>query len=268
MSDWIEKAKDFIKGHPDQAGQGIDKAEELINERTDGTYADQLDQGTDKVREGLGLPPQAQDAQSVPATPPNPQAPGPKTPRASRRPPRRPSPPPRPPRRPSPPPRRRPSLVPHRPRSPHRSTPSTLHRSTRAFRAILVRRRSRRPVSPRASTTCPGCPTPTSPAVARATSPSGTRPSAPDHPHTAEWPRPSGRSCRAGSSGSRPLGWARARAPLAYVHGSPDARHGAGPAEACSGGCQASTSLISARTVPEATVSPTLAVRPVTTPSR
>jgi hypothetical protein len=73
MSDWIEKAKDFIKGHPDQAGQGIDKAEELINERTDGTYADQLDQGTDKVREGLGLPPEAEDAQSVPAPAPTPE---------------------------------------------------------------------------------------------------------------------------------------------------------------------------------------------------
>ena len=57
MSDWIQKAKDFIKGNPEQAGQGLDKAEEIINERTGGKYADQLDQGTDKVREGLGLPP-------------------------------------------------------------------------------------------------------------------------------------------------------------------------------------------------------------------
>jgi len=72
MSDWIEKAKDFIKGHPEQAGQGIDKAEEIINERTGGKYADQLDQGTDKVREGLGLPPESADAETVPAPSPEP----------------------------------------------------------------------------------------------------------------------------------------------------------------------------------------------------
>ena len=64
MSDWIQKAKDFVKGNPEKAGQGIDKAEEFINERTGGKYADQLDQGTDKVREGLGLPP---EAEGVPA---------------------------------------------------------------------------------------------------------------------------------------------------------------------------------------------------------
>ncbi len=72
MSDWINKAKDFIKGHPDQAGQGIDKAEELINERTGGKYADQLDQGTDKVREGLGLPPEGGDTVPAPAPTPEP----------------------------------------------------------------------------------------------------------------------------------------------------------------------------------------------------
>jgi hypothetical protein len=73
MSDWIDKAKDFIKGHPEQAGQGLDKAEELINERTGGKYADQLDQGTDKVREGLGLPPEAENAETVPAPAPSPE---------------------------------------------------------------------------------------------------------------------------------------------------------------------------------------------------
>ncbi len=57
MSDLIQKAKDFITGHPDQADQGLDKAEELINERTGGTYADKLDQGTDKVREGWACRP-------------------------------------------------------------------------------------------------------------------------------------------------------------------------------------------------------------------
>ena len=51
MSDWIDKAKDFVKGHPDQAQQGLDKAEELINERTGGQYAEKIDQGTDAFKE-------------------------------------------------------------------------------------------------------------------------------------------------------------------------------------------------------------------------
>ena len=75
MSDWIQKAKDFVKGHPEQAQQGLDKAEELINERTGGKYADQVDQGSDKLKEGLGLPPDAEGTQppgapEPPATPP------------------------------------------------------------------------------------------------------------------------------------------------------------------------------------------------------
>jgi len=74
MSDWIQKAKDFVKGNPEKAGQGLDKAEEFINERTGGKYADQLDQGTDKVREGLGLPP---EAEGLPGTDPAPVDPSP-----------------------------------------------------------------------------------------------------------------------------------------------------------------------------------------------
>ena len=58
MSDWIQKAKDFVKGHPEQAQQGLDKAEELIDERTGGKYADQVDQGSDKLKATLGLPPE------------------------------------------------------------------------------------------------------------------------------------------------------------------------------------------------------------------
>lgn len=66
MSDWIQKAKDFVKGHPEQAQQGLDKVEDLLNERTGGKYADQIDQGSDKLKEGLGLP---ADEAGVPPTP-------------------------------------------------------------------------------------------------------------------------------------------------------------------------------------------------------
>jgi hypothetical protein len=76
VSDWIQKAKDFVKGHPDQAQQGLDKAEELINERTGGKYADKLDQGSDKVKETLGLPPDA-DGTLPPGTPEPPATPAP-----------------------------------------------------------------------------------------------------------------------------------------------------------------------------------------------
>jgi hypothetical protein len=72
VSDWIQKAKDFVKGHPEQAQQGLDKAEELINERTEGKYADKIDQGSDKVKETLGLPPDADAEGTIPPVPPTP----------------------------------------------------------------------------------------------------------------------------------------------------------------------------------------------------
>ena len=75
MSDWIEKAKDFVKGHPEQAKQGLDKVEDLLNERTGGTYANQIDQGADKLKESLGLPPD-EEATIPPAPSPTPE-PGP-----------------------------------------------------------------------------------------------------------------------------------------------------------------------------------------------
>ena len=77
MSDWIQKAKDFVKGHPEQAQQGLDKAEELLNERTGGKYADQVDQGSDKLKETLGLPPDAEGAQPSPQETPGTPVPTP-----------------------------------------------------------------------------------------------------------------------------------------------------------------------------------------------
>ena len=77
MSDWINKAKDFLKGHPDQVGQGLDKAEEMLNEKTGGRYAEQVDSGGDQVREALGLPPEADDTVPTPGDPTPPPAPTP-----------------------------------------------------------------------------------------------------------------------------------------------------------------------------------------------
>ena len=62
MSSWIDKAKDFIKGNPDKARDALEKAEDVVNERTGGKYAEQVDQGSDMVGEKLGLPPETEDA--------------------------------------------------------------------------------------------------------------------------------------------------------------------------------------------------------------
>ena len=62
MSSWIDKAKDFIKGNPDKAKDALEKAEDMVNERTGGKYAEQVDQGSDMVGEKLGLPPETEDA--------------------------------------------------------------------------------------------------------------------------------------------------------------------------------------------------------------
>jgi hypothetical protein len=75
VSDWIQKAKDFVKGHPEQAQQGLDKAEELINERTGGKYADKIDQGSDKLKDTLGLPPDADADGTIPPAVPEPPVP-------------------------------------------------------------------------------------------------------------------------------------------------------------------------------------------------
>ena len=120
MSDWIQKAKDFVKGHPEQAQQGLDKAEELINERTGGTYADQLDQGSDKLKETLGLPPDA-EATLPPSAPEPPATPAPGTPQ----PPATPEPSPTPTPSPTPQPVPSPEPVPTPEPAPGPGEPST-----------------------------------------------------------------------------------------------------------------------------------------------
>ena len=56
MAGWMDKAKDYIKGNPEQAGSAIDKVEKLIDQRTGGKHADKVDKGGDFVREKLGIP--------------------------------------------------------------------------------------------------------------------------------------------------------------------------------------------------------------------
>ena len=54
MSSWIDKAKDFIKGNPDKARDALEKAEDVVNERTGGKYAEQVDKGSDMVEREAG----------------------------------------------------------------------------------------------------------------------------------------------------------------------------------------------------------------------
>ena len=53
---FFDKVKDFVKGHPEQAGQGLDKAGELLDERTGGQYSEHIARGDDLVREQFGIP--------------------------------------------------------------------------------------------------------------------------------------------------------------------------------------------------------------------
>ena len=71
MSSWIDKAKDFIKGNPDKTRDALEKAEDVVNERTGGKYAEQVDKGSDMVGEKLGLPPET-EAGTAPEPAPSP----------------------------------------------------------------------------------------------------------------------------------------------------------------------------------------------------
>jgi hypothetical protein len=65
----FDKVKDFIKGHPEQADQGLDKASEILNERTGGQYAEHVERGESMVREQSGIP---DNEATVPAPEPQP----------------------------------------------------------------------------------------------------------------------------------------------------------------------------------------------------
>lgn len=53
---FLDKAKDLISGHPEQAEQALQKAEDVIDQQTGGKYSDQIATGGDKLGEALGIP--------------------------------------------------------------------------------------------------------------------------------------------------------------------------------------------------------------------
>ncbi|MFH8291762.1 antitoxin [Streptomyces sp. NPDC018059] len=50
----MDKLKQMLKGHEDKAGQGIDKAGDFADDKTQGKYQSQVDTAQEKLRGQLG----------------------------------------------------------------------------------------------------------------------------------------------------------------------------------------------------------------------
>jgi hypothetical protein len=50
---FMDKLKELVGGHKDQAKQGIDKAAGVADEKTGGSHTDQIDSAAEKGKEGV-----------------------------------------------------------------------------------------------------------------------------------------------------------------------------------------------------------------------
>lgn len=50
----MDKLKNMLKGHEDQASKGVDKAGDAVDDRTQGKYQGQVDKGQDALKDRLG----------------------------------------------------------------------------------------------------------------------------------------------------------------------------------------------------------------------
>lgn len=50
----LDKAKDFANNNPDKVQQGIDKAGDAVDAKTDGKYASQVDKAQEAAAKKLG----------------------------------------------------------------------------------------------------------------------------------------------------------------------------------------------------------------------
>ena len=50
----FDKAKDMAGDHPDQMNEGIEKAGDMVDDRTGGQHAEQVDKAQDMARERFG----------------------------------------------------------------------------------------------------------------------------------------------------------------------------------------------------------------------
>jgi hypothetical protein len=50
----FDKAKDALSGQGDKVDAGVEKAGDMVDEKTEGKYAEKVDQGQDMATEKLG----------------------------------------------------------------------------------------------------------------------------------------------------------------------------------------------------------------------
>jgi hypothetical protein len=53
----LDKVKELLGQHSDKAQQGIDKAGDVINDKTGGKYSDKIESAQDKAKDMLGQEP-------------------------------------------------------------------------------------------------------------------------------------------------------------------------------------------------------------------
>ncbi|MFC5662693.1 antitoxin [Kitasatospora misakiensis] len=49
----LDKLKGLLKGHEEQAERGVDKAGDMVDERTQGKYSGHVDTGQEKLKDQL-----------------------------------------------------------------------------------------------------------------------------------------------------------------------------------------------------------------------
>lgn len=50
----LDKIKDLIKGHPDQARKGVEKGGDFVDKKTGGKYSGQVDSAQQKLNDQFG----------------------------------------------------------------------------------------------------------------------------------------------------------------------------------------------------------------------
>lgn len=61
---FLDKVKSKLSGHEGQIGKGLDKAGEVIDQKTGGKHTDQIDSAVDKAKDALGVPEDGDQAQA------------------------------------------------------------------------------------------------------------------------------------------------------------------------------------------------------------
>ncbi len=56
MSEFMDKAKQFAAEHDEQVDQGVEKAGDMVDERTEGKYADKVDMAQERAKDSLDGP--------------------------------------------------------------------------------------------------------------------------------------------------------------------------------------------------------------------